>query len=426
MVALAQASVNDAHSPTASARRLAGRLERCGLNPFQSDRERYLVLLQDTPGEVIPLGRPLRSSRFFKPSALKRDVAMVRALEGFAADAPTSEWLFWNVGMAGQKANVGSLPSCLADFNRKLNIEFTELRKRCGFELLLVAIHPRYDAFSDRFDLHAHFVCRLPQEMKEAARRRLMTRFSKVDLPEDPVRSIPAAATYMLWGIFPPDEMDNWPDAALAAAWEVASSKARLVRVGKMLSDWRRARVDHASEDAARVERARIKRNRLETADRRERPTGSDRLLARIVARVRGMQVAGLLFEEASSNPTPPSRREEPPRLEDSSSATSVTTQEPAVPAHEDGNVPHGGPVTTLPVIAGRRIGVWAIEKVRRTLSFVARALKASWRTLKSMSGMTTITTARAAAPHLHEPFTVRTKRPIRSDVSIERLPGDT
>jgi hypothetical protein len=47
-------------SPTQSARLIAGRLEKIGHDPFYSDRERYLVLLEDRLGDVIEIGRPLK------------------------------------------------------------------------------------------------------------------------------------------------------------------------------------------------------------------------------------------------------------------------------------------------------------------------------------------------------------------------------
>lgn len=383
MVALAQASVNDVFSPTASARRLAGRLEHCGKKPYQSERERYLVLIQDAPGEIIPLGRPLRSSRFFKPTALKRDIPMVRALEDFAAETSPAEWMFWNVGLTGKKAEVGNLQASLAEFNRLLNLEFTELRKNHGFELLLVAIHPRYDAYSGCFDLHAHFVCRIPQETQEAVRRRLMTRFSKVDLPDARVRHLPAVATYMLWGIFDPKEMETWPDAALAAAWEVASSKARLVRVGKVLSDWRRARINAVDGEAARIERARVQRNRLETADRRKPDTGSDRFLTRVIARIGGVKVAALLFEEAGSPPSPQSQPGEIIQPEMYPSATSAVSQDPASTT-ENGDGASDGPANAPTEAAGRRVHAWAASMMKRTGTAVAKAMRACWGTLKA------------------------------------------
>lgn len=285
-------------SPTQSARLLADRLERIGVDPYRSERERYLVLLEDAPGEIIELGRPLRETQFFKPTALRRHVQMVRDIESFAEVSGSTDWLFWGVGLTGAKAEVANLSEAVREFNRRINIELSELRKHRGFELVLIAIHPRFDAFSGRFDVHAHFICRVPAEHREGARRRLMTRFSKVDLPDDPVRRPGACATYMLWGIFPPDELMAWPDHALRAAWDLTQSRARLVRSGGAFASWKRSSRDPAAEAAARADRSRKRANRAATADPRARQVAGDRFLARITARISGQAVKALLIEE--------------------------------------------------------------------------------------------------------------------------------
>ncbi|MCY1705267.1 hypothetical protein [Pannonibacter sp. SL95] len=288
-------------SPVTVARLLAKRLENLGINPYQSENDRYLVLLEDAPGEVIEMGRPLKGTRFFKSEALKRDVQTVRDIEVFAREAGASDWLFWNVGLTGAKASVDGLCEAMTDFNRRINIDFSELRKKHGFELILIAIHPRYDAVSGQFDLHAHFICRIPPEQREAARRRLMSKFSKVDLPDDMVRNPAACSTYMLWGIYDPKELLTWPDRPLMAAWELAQSRARLVRTGGGFALWKRSRHDPAQEASAREERARRRANREATKDPRKGQLSGDRFLAKIVARIRGKMVRAALWQSGKA-----------------------------------------------------------------------------------------------------------------------------
>ena len=308
-------------SPVTVARLLAKRLENLGVNPYQSENDRYLVLLEDAPGEVIEMGRPLKGTRFFKPTAIKRDVQTVRDIEVFAREAGASDWLFWNIGLTGAKASIDGLCEAMTDFNRRINIDFSELRKRHGFELVLIAIHPRYDAVSGLFDLHAHFICRMPPEQREAARRRLMSKYSKVDLPDDSVRNPAACSTYMLWGIYDPKELLTWPDRPLMAVWELAQSRARLVRTGGGFALWKRSRHDPAQEASAREERARRRANREATKDPRKRQLSGDRFLAKIVARIRGKMVRAALWETGKVN-----RSQRPDNY---SSATCIITQEP-------------------------------------------------------------------------------------------------
>lgn len=227
-------------TPTKAARAIAGRLERLRFDPFQSDRERYLVRLDDHSGEIVELGRPLRTSRLFKKSVLARDIETVRDTEAFVKASGYDDCLYWGVGLTGAKAEVGGLVEANVEFNRLINVHFTEMRRRNQFELILLVIHPRFDPVSGRFDLHAHFICRVPPKHREAARRRLLTGFSKAHVPEEPVRKLVACATYMVWGICPPETTVELPDGALSDLWRLSQSKARLVRKGRVFSKWTR------------------------------------------------------------------------------------------------------------------------------------------------------------------------------------------
>jgi len=371
----------DQISLTHAARRIAGRLEELGHDPFQSDRHRYLVLLEDAPGEIIELGRPLRGSRLFKKSCLARDIATVRSIEGFAADCRGEDWLFWNVSLTGAKANVGSLVEANAEFNRLINIQFTEMRRRNSLELILLVIHPRYDPVSLCFDLHAHFICRIPSDQREAARRRLLTAFSKADVPDDPVLNVAGCATYMIWGIAPPDETVELPADALSDLWRLSLSKARLVRTGRRFGEWKRTTAG-AVDDYGSQQRKRIRENRAETADPRQEPQWHDRLIAKVKATVGGKKVAALLFEERSAA----SDRDGAAASEvavDSSSATIDITQD-SMNDTVIGDVPPNDVYKTdAPTTASERgIGRSARDRTRKLIEtgvvVVARTIRAS------------------------------------------------
>lgn len=187
-----------AQSPFVNARAVARRLVSLGINPFQSDAERYVVLLDGGGGEILDWGKPLRGSRFFEPNAILKDRPMVADFEAFAKRYGLKGCVYWGVGLTGAKADPEDLDASLKSFNEKINIEFSELRKSGKFEMLLLAIHPRYDEFSGRFDLHAHFVAKVPPEHREAVKLRLRIKFSKTDFPDRAIRNAGAVATYML------------------------------------------------------------------------------------------------------------------------------------------------------------------------------------------------------------------------------------
>jgi len=296
-ISRAPALVGDQSSPHDQAVALAQRLEAIGINPYQSEKERYLVALQDSPGEIIDLGRPLRGTRFFASHAVRKNRPVVEDFEAFAAEDGLNDCLYWRIGLPGAKAEATDLPDAMKRFNGRINIEFTELRKRFNFELLLLVVHPRYDSVSGLFDLHAHFVARVSPDNREAVRRRLMTKFSKTDLPDSPIRRGAAIATYMLWGIFRNKVMITWPDHALRAAWSLTQSRFRFVRTGGAFARWRASLRPPEQKLERKLGKARRARNRAETADPRKRVFTGDRLLSKVMVKVRGLRIAALLFE---------------------------------------------------------------------------------------------------------------------------------
>lgn len=270
-----------AQSPFANAMAVARRLVSLGINPFQSDAERYVVLLDGGGGEILDWGKPLRGSRFFEPNAIRKDRPMVADFEAFAKRYGLKDCVYWGVGLTGAKADPEDLDAALKSFNEKLNIEFSELRKSGKFEMLLLVIHPRYDDFSGLFDLHAHFVARVPPEHREAVKLRLRIKFSKTDFPDRAIRNAAAVATYMLWGVFRNDIMVQWPDNALRAAWKLTQSRFHFVRTGGSFRQWRASTVPVKDKAGSMVDDARKRSNRAETADTRQQVANSDRLLSK-------------------------------------------------------------------------------------------------------------------------------------------------
>ncbi|MCX7321624.1 MAG: hypothetical protein NT113_19805 [Hyphomicrobiales bacterium] len=365
-------------SPTLSARRIADRLKAMGHDPFYSDRERYLVLLEDRPGDIVELGQPLRGSRLFKASALARDIAMVRDIEAFATKFPEDDWLYWNIGLTGAKAPVGGLVKAYGEFNRLINIHFTEMRRRNKFELILLVIHPRYDPVSGRFDLHAHFICKIPPEQREAARRRLLTAFSKADVPDGSVRNAAACATYMIWGIAPPEETIALPDDALSDLWRLSRAKARLTRTGRSFGAWRHAQTACQEQDLPKQKRR--------TASSQPQSDQHDRLLAKTVATIKGKKVAALLYEKRRAlseldEVNLPTSAAVPSK--DSSSATIDVTQDSLDYTIFDTAQVIDVSEADVPATATERAkdgGRWdgAKKLVRATTAVVARALRVS------------------------------------------------
>jgi hypothetical protein len=379
-------------SPTQSARLIAGRLEGLGHHPFQSDRERYLVLLEDRPGDIVELGRTLRGSRLFKKSVLARDITMIHDIEAFAAACEGEEWLYWNVGLTGAKADVGSLVEANEEFNRLINIHFREMRRRNGFQLILIVVHPRFDPFTGRFDLHAHFICRIPREHREAARRRLLTAFSKADVPDDPVRNAVACATYMIWGIADPRETIGLPDDALSDLWRLSRSKARMVRTGERFGKWRSAA---RAAEAAERERQGLSKRKKRTTTPQPQSDEHDRVLAKTFATIDGKKIAVMVCERRSAVPEsdgaipPVAPMDIPPP--DSPSATIRITQD----SINDTTIQVAGtsdaPKTITPANAPeQRIdgGIWnrAGKLVRTVVVAVARMLRASTALLRAIA----------------------------------------
>eukprot|EP01036_Dinobryon_divergens_P032263 gene32263-41814_t len=295
---------NEIESPHVSARALARRFEAIGIDPYASDKKRYFVLL-DGSGEIIDTDKPLRNSRIFGPTAIRKNVAIVDDFVSYVENHGLRDCYFWSIKLTLAKASCDGLPEALTGFNKLINTEFSELRKRHGFEPLILAIHPNFDDVTGLFDLHAHFICRVPPEHLEDVHIRISTKFSISDLPRSRIRNPKAVVTYMLWGIWRNKFMLHWPDPALKAAWSIVENGFRLARFGGSFKTFRAARNVQSNDNenkGLKVDEGLLAANRAETADPRMNvyETG-DRLLTKVSIKREGKRIAALLYEKSGS-----------------------------------------------------------------------------------------------------------------------------
>lgn len=267
--------------------------------PYASQVERYFVTLDDEAGEVIEFGRPYRGSHCFPTHALRKNIQVYRDFMAFAATQDTRAWRFWNVGIPNTKAPVHILGEELKRFNKVLNQELSELRKRKWIEVLLLCIHLRYDPPTGMFDLHAHLICHVPKETHDLASSRLFRKFSKIEAKDQSIQNLEAAVTYMLWGIIDPEKLVTWPQPAIKAVWEVTTAKARLMRTGGGFAKWRREAREERKDPAAQEARRRKAENRAATAYERARLPSGDRVIARLNLTLQGEEREGVLIERA-------------------------------------------------------------------------------------------------------------------------------
>lgn len=310
----------DSPSPSAElsnygiAQELATRLEALGFEPYRSDRSRFIYIPgQDgNESEWIERGRPLKGGRFFWTNAARDAAILVEEFSEFSRKVGLDNCYFWNVSTPVRKASLDHLEAELESFNRKINNVFSELRKKNRFEQLVLAVHFRYDEFSDCLDLHAHFVCRVPPDQLEEVRNVLRCAFSKPDLDLAPIKNPAAVLNYMLYGILKNREMLDWPDHALAAVWRLTqNARYRYVRTGGGFAKFRRGLRPTNDNVAARDKRVKV------TPRDPEQP----RFLARISIKRGGKRIPALLFEYPASQPVGGSGM--------CSTANRATTQEP-------------------------------------------------------------------------------------------------
>lgn len=281
------------------ARQIALRLARAGAQPYADDCEQYLVLEGERGGEVIEFGRPLRDHRMFPVKSQSKNNRLAEQFAAFAAVEDRSGWCLWTVCRPSRKTQINELEEDYRQFNDDINRVLTELRKRCEFELLLIGIHVRFDRNVGLFDLHAHFVCQIPMDRREEARRRLMTAFSRCHLPDNAIRSPQGVARYIS-KTFKLEEVVKWPKKAMLAAWNLGGKRFHYCRTAGRFAAYRRDNqppVDPHQQKTTQEKRG----NREET--RRPDWEFQDRRLVRRAWRFGDQKIIGTLYRRAPSVP---------------------------------------------------------------------------------------------------------------------------
>jgi hypothetical protein len=277
------------------ARQIALRLARAGEQPYADDCEQYVVLEGERGGEVIEFGRPLRDHRMFPVKSQSKNNRLAEQFAAFAAVEDRSAWCLWTVCRPSRKTQINELEEDYRQFNDDINRVLTELRKRCEFELLLIGIHIRFDRNVGLFDIHAHFVCRIPMDRREEARRRLMTAFSRCHLPDNAIRSPQGVARYIS-KTFKLEEVVKWPKKAMLAAWNLGGNRFHYCRTAGRFAGYRRD--NRPPVDPHRQKTTQEKRsNRAET--RHPDWEFQDRRLVRRTWRFGDQEISGTLYRRA-------------------------------------------------------------------------------------------------------------------------------
>lgn len=282
------------------ARRIARRLLHAKVqpSPYADDRTHYLVLHGERDGEVVEWGPPLRAHRMFPTKSRSRAHRLAADFATFAATADQSNWRVWTIHYPSRKTEIGGLVADLQRFNGRINTVFGQLRKHCEFELLIIGIHIDWDHSTGLFDIHAHFVCKIPGvELREDARRRLMRGFSRAHTPDDKLRTPHGFAIYA-FRTFKLSRVVRWRGEAIVAAWDLINHSPRYIRTGGAFAEWRkqqRALVDVHQQQAAHKKRENRKATRYQGAAWEHR----DRPLVRKTWKIGDENIPGTLFRSA-------------------------------------------------------------------------------------------------------------------------------
>lgn len=273
---------------------IARKVARAGENPYSDDRDRYLLL---DDGEVIEFGRPLRNHPMFGVCSRAKIEKLAGDFATFNRQDPHTDWRFWTLCRPTQKSRIDDLESDYRELNQQLNRVFTDIRKRFGFEFVLCGVHVRFDFESGLFDLHVHVICRTPPDALEEVKRRLLTEFSRADLPDDRLRSPAAAARYVAKA-YNAREVVRWPEEALLAAFRLGGLRLHYTRTAGSFATWRAAQKAPADPHHLALVRARRK-NRAETRYRGRGWEYQDRLLVTRDWNFAGAVVRGSLYQRA-------------------------------------------------------------------------------------------------------------------------------
>jgi hypothetical protein len=333
------------HLPRKSQYALAGelalRLENAGEEPYASEESRYVVLEN---GETVEFGRPRKGHRMFPDKTLLKNQ---RLAEGFAAFADTtdiSDCVFWSICTPTTKTGIDELEEDYESFNKLINCVFTDLRENCDFELFAFGTHIEFDKSTNMFDVHGHFVGRIPVEHREAARRKITQAFSRTHTPDQPIRS-PRAVVYYLARTFSLQKMLGWPVPALVAVWKLGKRRFHFCRAAGDFQKYRKKQSD--SNKPALRRRRNVGTSDNSVCDR----TGGDQPLTTRLWRVGGERIRGTLYETRSRTAGPLPVQPPAPPLHNCSSgpaaypSASCTTTQTGLPASA------GGPGVTPPAV---------------------------------------------------------------------------
>lgn len=284
------------------ARRIARRLlhAKAQPSPYVDDRPRYVVLHGEREGEVVDLGPPLRAHRMFPTKSRSRAHRLATDFAAFAATADQSDWRVWTIHYPSRKTHIDGLVADLQRFNGRINTVFGQLRKHCKFKLLIIGIHVDWDRSTGLFDIHAHFVCEIPgAKLREKARSRLMTAFSRAHTPDDKLKTPHGFAIYA-HRAFKLSRVVRWPRKPLLAAWGLINHSFHYVRTGGAFAAWRdqhKPAPDDQQQEAARKKRE----NRQATRYRGDGWKNRDRPLLRKNWKIGDEIISGTLFQSTAS-----------------------------------------------------------------------------------------------------------------------------
>lgn len=244
---------------------------------YGSDEEKTYVTCDNEPGECIPLKRKPRNSRCFPDTAFVRNAKLFKDFVEFVSDNKRNLRV-WCIRPKKGKTSIKDLRGDLREFNEKIDKIFSRLRKRGIFEPLLTTIHIKFMKDKNEFDLHAHVIARVQHNERNDVVIQLNASFSTPHTPNERIRKIEAATSYILKNVMNHEEMVDWPLPALQAALDLSLSRARLVRPGGSFARWlnerstRKGRSKLSDEERAERRRAtdearaKRERNRADTA----------------------------------------------------------------------------------------------------------------------------------------------------------------
>jgi hypothetical protein len=351
---------------------IALRLENAGEQPYASDESRYVVLEN---GETVEFGRPRKGHRMFPDKTLLKNQRLAEGFAAFALSTDISDCVFWSICTPTTKTKIDVLEEDYESFNKLINCVFTDLRENCAFELFAFGAHIEFDKSTNMFDVHGHFVGRVPLEHREAARRKITQAFSRTHTPDGAIRS-PRAVVYYLSRTFSLRKMLGWPPSALVAVWKLGKRRFHFCRAAGDFQKYRR--------EQSKSNKPLHRRRRSPSGNSRDDQTGGDQPLTTRLWRVDGERIRGTLFETRSraavsspvqAHPSPSQNPNCGPAAYPSASCTTTQTGPPVSAVRPGVMSPAAKPAAsgnpTKPIRVSRPKGL-----VRRAVQNVVGLLK--------------------------------------------------